>query len=148
MDAFSCALDARNFKKVPYGSNNFNHLLYDDDVLIFGLASVHNANYLQESLSNFTVATQLYFHNYKHVILFSSYTLQAVDICLVLGFSHTKLSLKYLGLPIFSKKFTNAHFLPLLSRIFAFIYGWKVKLFSFAGRVQFLRRYIANMLAY
>ncbi|PKU61258.1 Putative ribonuclease H protein [Dendrobium catenatum] len=148
MDAFSTSLDASSFSGIPCADTSINHLLYADDVLVFGLASINNAMVLSNFLKVFALASGLYINHSKCSILFSDNTPLANDISFVLGFSPTEHSLKYLGLPISIKKLSSAHFQPLLSRISTLLDGWKVKFLSFAGRIQFLRFTIANTLAY
>ncbi|XP_020698290.2 uncharacterized protein LOC110110968 [Dendrobium catenatum] len=148
MDAFSCFLDSSSFLGIPLGSSSLKHLLYADDVLVFGLATIPNANELAQILDNFAMASGLHINNNKCSILFSKNLTIANDIMDILGFSAVDHTFKYLGLPISTKKLNSSHFQPLLSRISTLLAGWKVKFLSFAGRVQFLRFTIANTIAY
>ncbi|PKU84697.1 Putative ribonuclease H protein [Dendrobium catenatum] len=148
MDALSCSLDSGSFQGIPFGLNSLSHLLYADDVLVFGIASMSNAYTLADILKHFAEASGLHTNNSKCSILFSKNTSSAPNIVNLLGFTHNDHSLKYLGLPISTKKLNLSHFQPLLSRISTLLAGWKVKFLSFAGRIQFLRFTIANTLAY
>ncbi|KAI0489416.1 hypothetical protein KFK09_029258 [Dendrobium nobile] len=57
MDAFSNLLEGRGFKGISLGQYSINHLLYADDVLIFGEASIDNCNLLANILSDFANAS-------------------------------------------------------------------------------------------
>ncbi|XP_020691383.1 uncharacterized protein LOC110106006 [Dendrobium catenatum] len=97
MDAFSSALEEGSFKGISCGSMNFSHLLYADDVLVFGEASLQNAMDLKDTLNNFAASTGLYINDNKSSILFSSNTTAAHDISNLLGFSLADHSISYLG---------------------------------------------------
>ncbi|PKU86575.1 Putative ribonuclease H protein [Dendrobium catenatum] len=148
MDAFSCSLDVRPFIGIPCGSTSFSHLLYADDVLVFGAATIQNAWELSKFLKDFALASGLYTNNSKCSILFSNNTSMAIEIASILGFNTTDYFFEYLGLPISTRKLNSSHFQPLLSRISSLLDGWKVKFLSFAGRIQYIRFTIANTLAY
>ncbi|XP_020690957.2 uncharacterized protein LOC110105699 [Dendrobium catenatum] len=135
MDAFSCALNASNFIGISLNGFLVNHLLYADDILVFGEASLDNATILNNVLSSFDMESGLAVNYSKCSILFSSHTPLANEITQLLGFSPTANPLTYLGLPISPKKLKAAHFQPLLSRISTLLDGWKVKFLSFAGRI-------------
>ncbi|XP_028548304.1 uncharacterized protein LOC114578901 [Dendrobium catenatum] len=53
MDAFSCGIDVSNFEVISCGNTSVKHLLYADDILVFGKASISNADMLNEALSIF-----------------------------------------------------------------------------------------------
>ncbi|PKU78251.1 Putative ribonuclease H protein [Dendrobium catenatum] len=148
MDALSCSLEEGPFTGIPYGTSNLKHLLYADDVFVFGVASTANAWALSNFLKDFGSASGLHVNNAKCSILFSNNTPLANSISNILCFSPSDYHFKYLGLPISPKKLNFSHFQPLLSRISTLLDGWKVKFLSFAGRVQYLRFTIANTLAY
>ncbi|PKU81899.1 Putative ribonuclease H protein [Dendrobium catenatum] len=125
-----------------------NHLHYADDILVFGEASISNANSLQIALSSFAKYSGLVLNNAKCQFIFSHNTPLANEICAQLGFSQTENTILYLGIPISTKKLKASHFQPLLSKLFTLLAGWKVKFLSFAGRVQFLKFTIVNTIAY
>ncbi|XP_020680432.2 uncharacterized protein LOC110098065 [Dendrobium catenatum] len=85
MDAFSCSLDVRNLNCFPCGPFSLNHLLYADDVLVFGEASTQNAWEFHKFLMDFAYASGLHTNNAKCSILFSTNTSLANDIAHILG---------------------------------------------------------------
>ncbi|PKU86009.1 Putative ribonuclease H protein [Dendrobium catenatum] len=148
MDAFSYGLTASNFKGIFSNNLMINHLLYADNILVFGEASIQNANSLQIVLSSFAMHSGLVVNNAKCRILFSHNNPLANVITARLGFTQTENTLTYLGIPISTKKLKTSHLQPLLSRLSTLLAGWKVKFLSFAGRIQFLKFTIVNTIAY
>ncbi|PKU86799.1 Putative ribonuclease H protein [Dendrobium catenatum] len=148
MDAFSCGLNNSNFSDISCDGFSVNHLLYADDILVFGKASLLNASTLDNVLTSFALHSSLMVNNAKCSIVFSKNTPQAHEITHLLGFTPTESTLTYLGIPISSKKLKTSHFQPLLSRLSTLLDGWKDKFLSFAGRIQFLKFTITNIVAY
>ncbi|PKU71795.1 Putative ribonuclease H protein [Dendrobium catenatum] len=148
MDALSCTLDAGDFRGITFGNNSLSHLLYADDVLVFGATNLPNALNLNLILDDFAASSGLKINNSKCTIIFSKETHLNSDIANLLGYQISVLALKYLGLPIALKKLSFSNFLPQLSRLSTLLDGWKVKFLSFAGRIQFLKFTIANTIAY
>ncbi|XP_020697800.1 uncharacterized protein LOC110110584 [Dendrobium catenatum] len=148
MDVFSCYLDGSNFCGFPCGNTSYTHLLYADDVLIFGPATVQNAQALNNILSYFGDCSSLHINREKCSIIFSKESQTTSDILNLLHFSQADHVIKYLGLPTSTKRLTISHFQPLLSKITILLAGWKVKFLSFVGRIKYLKFTIANTIAY
>ncbi|KAG2281931.1 hypothetical protein Bca52824_053151 [Brassica carinata] len=58
------------------------------------------------------------------------------------GFSTGKLPIRYLGLPLMSRKLKISEYSPLLAKITKSFKSWSAKLLSFAGRLQLLKTVI------
>ncbi|PKU62559.1 Putative ribonuclease H protein [Dendrobium catenatum] len=125
-----------------------SHLMYADDLLVFGEASLSNIACLKDILSYFKDASGLCINPAKSSILFS----KAVDnpdvMANSLRISNLEDLFTYLGIPITTQRLKFSHFQPLLSKLSALLEGWKVKFLSFAGRVQYIKFTIANTIAY
>ncbi|XP_028549965.1 uncharacterized protein LOC114579465 [Dendrobium catenatum] len=147
MDAFSCAFDDGKFKGISCSSTDFNHLLYANEVLVFGEAKMENAINLKATLDNFAASSGLSINEAKCSIIFSQNTCIA-NVSNLLGFSMSDHTIKYLGLPIFTKNLSAAHFQPLLSKFTTLLACWKVKFLSFTDMIQYLKFTIANTIAY
>ncbi|KAI0522770.1 hypothetical protein KFK09_005155 [Dendrobium nobile] len=150
MDGFSCSLENGNAHFIGPQMKNLSitHLLYADDVLVFGKASLSNAHTLAKAIYIFSNASGLFINQAKSSIIFSKNAANSSAICNCLGISTQSSFLKYLGIPIATGRLNSSHFQPLMSNIFTLLDGWKVKFLSFAGRVQFIKFTIANTLAY
>ncbi|KAI0523418.1 hypothetical protein KFK09_005813 [Dendrobium nobile] len=151
MDNFSNRLmDKQKYNFKGYSSNGqeFNHLLYADDVLVFGKNSIQNAKNFKLIMEDFAKASALCFNPNKSTIIFSPRAGNTREICSILGISNMAESFTYLGIPISIKRLSASFFQPLLDKISGLLDGWKVKFLSMAGRIQFLKFSIANTLAY
>ncbi|XP_020684260.2 uncharacterized protein LOC110100887 [Dendrobium catenatum] len=86
MDSFSCEIDDSNFEGIISGNISVKHLLYADDILVIGKASLANANSLKSLLSKLAEHTGLCINNAKCSILYSKNTPLATQITSLLGF--------------------------------------------------------------
>ncbi|XP_020702620.1 uncharacterized protein LOC110114178 [Dendrobium catenatum] len=145
---FDHAIATKSFNGIKAGNCIVSHLMFADDLLVFGLATVDNAQALNNILRNFGAATSLHTNPAKSSILISKDTTIASSICAILNIRQTSSPMIYLGLPIFYKKLKIAHFQPLLQKIVTLLDGWKAKTLSFAGRIQYIKFTICNTLAY
>ncbi|PKU66032.1 Putative ribonuclease H protein [Dendrobium catenatum] len=149
MDGLSQTLsDSHNFKGIKCKDVQISHLMYADDLLVVGEATIENARHLNRCLQDFGSLSGLHINTIKSAIIFSHQGPQNQRFCEVLDIHNINPHLTYLGIPISTKKLKASHFQPLLSRIFALLEGWKNKFLSFAGRVQFLKFTISNTIAY
>ncbi|XP_013633333.1 PREDICTED: uncharacterized protein LOC106339050 [Brassica oleracea var. oleracea] len=60
------------------------------------------------------------------------------------GFSSGSLPIRYLGLPLMSRKLKISEYAPLIAKIFARFKMWATRTLSFAGRLQLLSTVIAG----
>ncbi|PKU86876.1 Putative ribonuclease H protein [Dendrobium catenatum] len=148
MDAFSNLLDAGSFKGISIDGFILTHLLYADDVLIFGEATTENCNSLTNILSTFAKASGLHVNLDKSSILLPKNLLNPDNICRALSIPLISEKFDYLGIPLSFKRLKVSDFLPLIESISKKLSGWKANLLSFAGRLQFLRYTILNSIAY
>ncbi|PKU73627.1 hypothetical protein MA16_Dca009934 [Dendrobium catenatum] len=142
MDAFSSMLHDPNnyhFKGILSNGHEYNHLLYADDVLVFGENSINNVKDLKLILNDFGNASALRINPLKSSIIFSARSSQHEDICNNLGIDDMAHCINYLGLPISPNKLNGSYFHSLINKISEMHDGWKVKFLSLAGRIQFLK---------
>ncbi|XP_020672498.1 uncharacterized protein LOC110092330 [Dendrobium catenatum] len=126
MDGLSQCLQHSSFVGLNQGSFSIKHLMYADDLLVFGLASQANLVCLKDTLLLFSEDSGLYINPSKSSILFSKMVGNADFLASILGISSIENSITYLGLPITYNRLNFTHFQPLLSRISALLEGWKV----------------------
>ncbi|PKU67297.1 putative mitochondrial protein [Dendrobium catenatum] len=152
IDALSTSFDEAVFRQaftgVSSGSSSITHLLYADDLLVFGKATVTNAINLQNLLHQFACSSGLYVNPSKSAILFSNGCRITSEICSILHIDKSTNPIKYLGIPIFYRKLRASDFQPLILKISNSLDGWKAKTLSLAGRVQFIKFTICSTLAY
>ncbi|PKU79643.1 Putative ribonuclease H protein [Dendrobium catenatum] len=147
-ECFEEAKTNQHFSGISLGNTAITHLLYADDLLVFSKANIDEAACLKDILARFAASSGLTISPAKSSILFSKNCHLCEDICNLLNIQQTLRPIRYLGLPIFSKKLTQLDYQPLITKITKALEGRKAKLLSFGGRIQFLRYTIFNSIAY
>ncbi|KAI0519364.1 hypothetical protein KFK09_006808 [Dendrobium nobile] len=148
MDAFSNLLDGRGFKGITNGNFKLTHLLYADDVLIFGEASNENCQILVSVINDFANSSGLVINHDKSCIMFPKHVSNQLEVCQLLSIHTIVSKITYLGIPLSFYRLNVADFLPLLDSINKKLNGWKANLLSLAGRLQYLKFTIQNTIAY
>ncbi|XP_028553350.1 uncharacterized protein LOC114580332 [Dendrobium catenatum] len=152
MDAFSCLIDNDTSHNIFIGFQkqgmNLSHLLYVDDLLIFGDASISICAVLREVLNHFAMISGLLVNHDKSQVILSSYISNHMAVCEALHMPTSCSKMIYLGLPISVKKNCKSDFQPLLNSISNHLSGWKARFLSIAGRLQFLKYIVCNTIAY
>ncbi|KAI0522403.1 hypothetical protein KFK09_004782 [Dendrobium nobile] len=148
MDAFSNLLEARGFNGISYGNFSLTHLLYADDVLIFGEATISNCIILDYVLREFANSSGLVVNHGKSSIMFPKHLKNQTEICQALSIHSIANKITYLGIPLSFYRLNIADYLPLLDSLNKKLNGWKANLLSFAGRLQYLKFTIQNTIAY
>ncbi|KAI0492598.1 hypothetical protein KFK09_026872 [Dendrobium nobile] len=152
MDALSCLLDCNlhenSFEALSVGNYRLSHLMYVDDLILFGKADLNNYDKLSQTLKDFSLATGLNVNFGKSSIILPHNCVIADNICTSLNITNTSSSMNYLGMPLSPYNPKLANFSQLLESVIKTLSGWKAKALSFAGRLQFLRYTIWNTIAY
>ncbi|XP_020681050.1 uncharacterized protein LOC110098531 [Dendrobium catenatum] len=148
MDAFSNLLDGRGFKGISNGNYKLSHLLYADDVLIFGEATNENCQILVSVINDFANSSGLVINHDKSYIMFPKHVSNQLEVCQLLSIHNIVSKITYLGIPLSFYRLKVADFLPLLDSINKKLNGWKANLLSLAGRLQYLKFTIQNTIAY
>ncbi|PKU81037.1 Putative ribonuclease H protein [Dendrobium catenatum] len=148
MDALSCLLEERGFKGISADNFSLSHLLYADDVLVFGEASLENCQKLASILSDFGNATGLQINLDKSAIIFSKHQNFHQDICNTLSIHNITTKITYLGIPLSFQRLKIEDFFPLVDNINKKMNGWKANLLLFAARLQYLKFTIQNTIGY
>jgi len=89
--------------KLSRGGPPLYHLMFADDIFVFGKACITEASHIKETLDTFCSWSGLSFNNTKSSIFFSGNTRGAIANQLTdfLGFEHIPMDSCYLGLPMF-----------------------------------------------
>ncbi|PKU68607.1 Putative ribonuclease H protein [Dendrobium catenatum] len=148
MDAFSALIDNGDFKGINVDGFSLSHLLYADDVLVFGEGTIDNCLCLKRILASFSNATGLHVKLSKSSIMFPKSVTNQEEICQILSIHNISDVITYLGIPLSFKRLKVADYIPLTDSITTKLSGWKASLLSFAGRLQFLKYTILNSIAY
>ncbi|XP_074315484.1 putative mitochondrial protein AtMg01250 [Silene latifolia] len=106
------------------GHLRLNHLLFADDLLLFCKGTAPSIMWILRAFATFSSASGLCLNRTKSEIYFNGVNSGTVDdILQVSGFHRGSLPLKYLGVPISSKKLTKTESQKLTDRIVARIRG-------------------------
>ncbi|KAI0502326.1 hypothetical protein KFK09_017274 [Dendrobium nobile] len=101
MDAFSCLLDNDNVFEAPMVEGiKLSHLMYADDLLIFGKADAHNCELLCRVIERFSMASGLEVNYQKSTLFLSKYCHNPNEISTILQIPCTSTTIAYLGIPI------------------------------------------------
>ncbi|KAL0911160.1 hypothetical protein M5K25_019277 [Dendrobium thyrsiflorum] len=131
------------------GPDGFNFAFYKNTWSITGRhANSQNCNNLMKIFQFFSRQSGLYLNLNKSTLLAPQNITIYNDIanCLQIPIIASKFT--YLGIPISLARIKLSDFSPLLDSITNRLSGWKAKLLSFAGRVQFIKFTITNIVAY
>lgn len=149
MDAFSCLMNFNStFKGFVFKDKNYTHLLYADDLIIFGKASRNNIDILNNIFVTFSNFTGLFVNHNKSFCIIPNHIINQQDMLLDLNINKRDKVITYLGLPISNKKLNRIDFNPLCKNVNFLLEGWKCKSLSFAGRIQFIKFIIMSLVLY
>ncbi|XP_058733186.1 uncharacterized protein LOC131604785 [Vicia villosa] len=116
------------------------HLTFADDVLLFSRGDYQSIELLLTAFREFSESTGLVVNPHKCKMFCSGMDEDTVKrIKSLSGFSSGSLPVRYLGIPLTSKKLSIAQYLPLIERIVGKIRHWTTKLLSTAGRIQLVK---------
>ncbi|GLT34173.1 hypothetical protein SLA2020_087040 [Shorea laevis] len=144
--------DVRSKKWSPFRITRkgpfLSHVFSADDLILFGKATVENANTLMSCLDRFCNISEQKVNPQKSKILFSpnSDCNTISEICRVTGMAATDELGWYLGVQIEGKRLTRKSFHDLVTKIHDRLSSWKAKQLSFAGR-QVLIQSVSSIMA-
>ncbi|PKU73447.1 Putative ribonuclease H protein [Dendrobium catenatum] len=147
MDAFSSLIDHLPFVGITYGNFKISHLLYADDLLVFGKASLNNYRHLKKIINCFSNASGLHMNLDKSSLMLPKHFVNVDMICWALSLAPKDIT-TYLGIPISFKRLKISDFSPLMEEITKNLSGWNANLLSLAGRLQYLKFTMLNSIAY
>ncbi|KAL5565930.1 hypothetical protein UlMin_029094 [Ulmus minor] len=126
--------------KLSRGGPSLHHLMFADDIFVFGKACITEASHIKETLDTFCSWSGLSFNSSKSSIFFSGNTRGAIANQLTdfLGFEHIPMDSCYLGLPMFRTSKKN-DFNFLVECLDTKLAGWKSRLLSKASRLTLIK---------
>lgn len=122
-----------------------SHLMFADDVMIFfdgGSSSLHG---IYKTLEDFAGWSGLHMNREKTQLFHSGLNQHDCNALASYGFTFGSLPIRYLGLPLMSRKLKVAEYAPLIDKISSRFNSWAVKSLSFAGRAQLIASVISGM---
>lgn len=135
----SQAVDEGEWKPMRAGRNgpNISHLMFADDLLLFGIAKEPQMQCVLGVLNNFCLMLGQQIDHDKTNILFSKNVPNELRRTLLTqsGFRETFSLGKYLGVLILGRAPRKGDFQYIVEKVKLKLSGWKAKQLSFAGRV-------------
>nr|GEW83655.1 hypothetical protein [Tanacetum cinerariifolium] len=124
-------------------------LCFTDDLLMLCHGDLIFASVLRRGLDEFCVSSGLRLSMSKSVTFFRNVPDEVIaDIKLVMPFKMGVLPIKYLGVPMMSKRLTSKDCKPLIAMIKKRIRDWRNKVLSFAGRLQLISSVLSSLQVY
>ncbi|KAL0905983.1 hypothetical protein M5K25_024439 [Dendrobium thyrsiflorum] len=111
-------------------------------------ATRRNCEIFLDTFNAFTSISGLQVNHDKSKLIVSKCITNPLDVCEALKVHNYGYKMTYLGLPISVKKLSNADCQPLIQTITQRLAGWKARLLSIAGRLQYLKYTVWNTIAY
>ncbi|KAF7844993.1 ribonuclease H [Senna tora] len=140
------------WKGIKMGKNNITitHLMFADDLLLFGEATSEQATYIKDCLDRFCLITGQRINASKSSIYFSKNTKDEVanDILTLKGFKRSQEIGRYLGANITSGRQRKSNFKHIIEGVQKKLAGWKASCLSLAGRATLVQSVVATMPLY
>ncbi|XP_021733008.1 uncharacterized protein LOC110699800 [Chenopodium quinoa] len=128
---------------------NLTHMMFADDLLMFSRADSVSVKLLFQAFSKFSGASGLSANLDKSEVYFGGVSIDVQkELRELFGVSQGTIPFRYLGVPLSSKKLTNAQCRPLVERVTARIQGWMAKHLSYAGRLQLVKSVLFGIQTY
>ncbi|KAB1205912.1 hypothetical protein CJ030_MR7G027903 [Morella rubra] len=136
--------------KVGWGVPSISHLLFTDDLLLFGKATLHEASILDECLEKYMKWSGQKVNRDKSFVHFSKkfHGQAAITILDQLGLKRLPSKAKHLGLPLLIPRAKGEVAAEIKEKFLNKIKGWKAKTFSQAGRTMMIKAVASTMPSY
>lgn len=122
------------------------HLCFADDIMVFSDGKARSMEGVLNVFKDFASYSGLTISLEKSTLFLASITGTSRDIILNrFPFDSGTLPVRYLGLPLLTKRMSLADCLPLIEKIKARISSWQHRMLSFAGRLQLLASVISSL---
>lgn len=125
-----------------------SHLMFADDVMVFFDGSSNSLHGIAECLDDFASWSGLHMNTTKTEIFTAGLDHCETNAIISYGFPSGQLPIRYLGLPLMSRKLKISEYSALLSKLTAIFKSWSVKLLSYAGRLQLLKTVIFGTVSF
>ncbi|GJV73508.1 RNA-directed DNA polymerase, eukaryota, reverse transcriptase zinc-binding domain protein [Tanacetum coccineum] len=155
MEVFSIIM-GRNISKnkdfkYHHGCKNLQitHLCFADDLLVFCHGDIKSVSTIKESLEEFSNYSGLKANMNKSTIFFRGLTITEQSIILdIIPFAIGSLPVRYLGVPLITKKICATDCKPLIDKVKSRVMDWRNKALSYSGRLQLIVSVLSTMQIY
>lgn len=125
------------------------HLSFADDILIFFDGGQESLQGIFEILDGFRTASGLGINREKTALFLDGGDFQvSQQMASGFGIQHGSLPVRYLGVPLTSRKMRKQDYQPLIDRLLSRFNAWTVKHLSYAGRLQLIKSVIYSTITF
>ncbi|GJX84964.1 RNA-directed DNA polymerase, eukaryota, reverse transcriptase zinc-binding domain protein [Tanacetum coccineum] len=125
------------------------HVYFADDLLMFCHGDVVSVGVLKEAIEEFGAISGLLPNYTKSTIIFGSMRMEDQQSILnCVPFKVEKLLIKYLGVPLTSKRIGANNCKSLIDKVKSRVSNWKNKCLSYAGRLQLISSILESIHVY
>ncbi|KAH6797401.1 hypothetical protein C2S52_021955 [Perilla frutescens var. hirtella] len=125
------------------------HLAFVDDLMLFCRGDVPSAQILMDVLAEFEVTSALHINKNKSELFTSRIRgTELNDICEIVGFPMGKWPVKYLGIPLDSKRLDVVEYRPLIDKVAEYVNAWAAKTLSYAGGMVLVQSVLQGVACY
>lgn len=122
------------------------HLSFADDLLVFCHGDCGSVKVIKDSLDEFSGFSGLKANLQKSTIFFGSLSGGEQEMILnIIPFAVGKLPVRYLGVPLITKKISIQDCKPLIDKVRNKVNDWRNKALSYAGRLQLIASVLSSM---
>ncbi|XP_010473202.1 PREDICTED: uncharacterized protein LOC104752695 [Camelina sativa] len=138
---------AREFSYHPQCRKmQLTHLCFADDILVFSDGTAQSIERILKIFADFAVCSGLTISLEKSTIFMAGISPQKRSAILSqFPFTSGDLPVRYLGLPLLTKRMSRNDYLPLIERIRSRISSWTSRFLSFAGRLQLIKSVLTSL---
>jgi hypothetical protein len=152
MEILSLLLEENTYGNPSFGFHpkcanlKLNHLCFADDLLIFSATTLNSVRFIKDVMVEFESLSGLRANPAKSNIFCVGITdAEKGKLMNFLQIREGHLPIRYLGVPLISKKLSAADYEVLVSRISDRIDSWLSKHLTFAGRLQLISSVLCSL---
>ncbi|XP_024014348.1 uncharacterized protein LOC112088307 [Eutrema salsugineum] len=122
------------------------HLCFADDLMVFVDGNKRSVEGVLEVFDDFAIHSGLHISLEKSTIYMAGIeNVEKEAIIEQFPFESGNLPVRYLGLPLLTRRMTSADYLPLIEKIRSQITSWSARPLSFGGRLQLLNSVVFSL---
>ncbi|XP_042041211.1 uncharacterized protein LOC121786644 [Salvia splendens] len=131
------------------GQTGITHLAFADDLLLFGRGDLISMQILADTMEEFYACSGLGINRGKsNMFIAGTNKVPKETLLQVFGFPEGSLPIKYLGIPLASKRLVSSDYGQLIDKLSDKIKKWPSKTLSFVGRLELITSVVKGVEAY